>query len=309
MTRNMQRHHLESSSVQMFGVPHRPIQPDDVPNADVVMATWWETMEWIVNWPESKGLKAYFVRGHELHGGDPNRVKATYCAPAQKFVIARWLQDLMRDEYGDPNAVLVPNGVDWTQFNSTPRGKQDRPTVGVLFSPTPWKDVDTAFEAFRIIQRDLPNVRVISFGSKPMERGRSKPRNVEFHLRPPQDKLAELYRQADCWVVSSTTEGFGMPGLEAAACRCPIVSTRCGGPEDYVEEGVNGHLVPVGDAQAMAAAVRRVLELPEQDWREMSEASYTTAQQFDWDRSAAILEHVLYARLQRGEQIQRAVAH
>ena len=84
-----------------------------------------------------------------------------------------------------------------------------------------------------------------------------------------------------------------MPGLEAAACHCPIVSTRCGGPEDYVEDGVSGFLVPVGDAVAMADAVCRVLKLPDDKWRTMSQASYNISKRFDWDRSAKILEDTL----------------
>ncbi|MEZ6164273.1 MAG: glycosyltransferase family 4 protein [Phycisphaerales bacterium] len=36
------------------------------------------------------------------------------------------------------------------------------------------------------------------------------------------------------------------------ACHCPIVSTKCGGPADFVREGENGYLVEIGDAEAMA---------------------------------------------------------
>jgi len=84
-----------------------------------------------------------------------------------------------------------------------------------------------------------------------------------------------------------------MPGLEAAACRCPIVATQCGGPEDYVTEGVSGYLVPVGDGAAMADRVHRVLSLDEPAWQAMSEASYQNSLAFDWDRSAEHLEYVL----------------
>ncbi len=84
-----------------------------------------------------------------------------------------------------------------------------------------------------------------------------------------------------------------MPGLEAAACHCPIVSTRCGGSEDYVEDGESGRPVPVGDVEAMADAILEVLDLSDSDWGRMSEASYSIAQRFDWDRSAEILEDAL----------------
>lgn len=299
--RGKQRHQLNSSEVPVIGVRHRPIESDDVSDADVVVGTWWETMEWIEDWPASKGAKAYFIRHYELHGGDPERVKATYRMPALKLVIARWLQRLMADEYGDYDAVLVPNGVDWSQFGSEPRARQDRPTVGLLFSRVAWKGVDTAFEAIRLVQRSCPELRVISFGARPMERSRITPDHFEFHLRPPQEMIPTLYRSADCWIVSSTLEGFGMPGLEAAACGCPVVATRCGGPEDYVEDGVNGYLVPVGDPEAMADAILKVLTLDETRWKAMSDASYAIAKRFDWDRSAEILENALLKAVRERE--------
>ena len=90
-----------------------------------------------------------------------------------------------------------------------------------------------------------------------------------------------------------------MPGLEAAACRCPIVATRCGGTEDYVRDGENGFLVPVGDARMMADRILDVLRAPAASWSEMSEASYSISKEFDWDRSAEKLERFLNQCVER----------
>jgi len=120
---------------------------------------------------------------------------------------------------------------------------------------------------------------------------------LEYHLRPDQRDIPRLYQEVDCWIVPSTTEGFGMPGIEAAACHCPIVSTRCGGPEDYVEHGRSGFLVPIGDADAIAEAVGRVLRLDNEQWRAMSQASYEISRCFDWDRSALLLQNELVRAL------------
>ncbi len=84
-----------------------------------------------------------------------------------------------------------------------------------------------------------------------------------------------------------------MPGLEAAACRCPVVATRSGGPEDYVRDGVSGRLVPVDDPVEMATAIAEVLSLDEAAWATMGQASHELASCFDWDRSAETLEEVL----------------
>jgi glycosyltransferase involved in cell wall biosynthesis len=286
-------HHLESSSARLIPVNARHVLPRHVPDADVVIGTWWETLESLGHWPPEKGVKAHFVRHHEIFGGDPDRVRATYRLPIQKFVIARWLQRVMEEQYGQ-SAVLVPNGVDWTQFNSEPRGKAPVPTVGMLYSHVTWKDSDTAFAAVRIAQKTVPDLRVVAFGNKPLLSTHALPKNLDFSLRPPQDQIPHIYRKADCWIVSSITEGFGMPGLESAACRCPVVTTRCGGPEDYVQDGVSGYLVPVGDAKEMARRIVDVVTQNEERWRQMSEASYAIARTFNWERSAEILEGALY---------------
>jgi len=290
-------HHLETSTARLIPVNGRDVLPRHVPDADVVIGTWWETMEWLRHWPAEKGVKAHFVRHHEIFGGDPDRVRAIYRLPIQKFAIARWLQRVMAEQYGHPDTVLVPNGVDWTQFNSEPRGKQSTPTVGMLYSHVTWKDSDTAFAAIRIAQKAVPDLRVLAFGNKPLLPTHDLPKNVEFFLRPPQDQIPQIYRRADCWIVSSITEGFGMPGLESAACRCPVVSTRCGGPEDYVNDASSGYLVPVGDAKEMARRIVDVVSQEDADWRKMSEASYAIARTFNWQRSAEILEHALLGML------------
>ena len=125
------------------------------------------------------------------------------------------------------------------------------------------------------------------------------PSFAEFHYRPPQDKLRELYAQCDVWLCGSTREGFHLPPLEAMACRCPVVSTRVGGPEDIIEEGSNGHLVNPGDEDALANRLLRVLSLPPAEWRKMSDAAYATATRFTWDDATDLLEKALELAIER----------
>jgi glycosyltransferase involved in cell wall biosynthesis len=292
------RHHLVESTANLIPVRGDRIEANDVPDADACLASWWECREWIEPWPASKGAKVYVIRHHELWGRDDDRVRATYRMPGTKVVIAKWLQRLMADEYGDPGAIWVPNGVDWEQFDSQPRPRPERPTVGMLYGIVGWKGAETAFEAVRLAQRAHPDLRLVAFGRMPVAREHTPPANFEFHLRPDQALIPELYRRCHAWLVPSTIEGLGMPGLEAAAGHCPIVATRSGGPEDYVDDGVSGHLVPVGDAPAMAEAIGRVLDLPGDDWAAMSRASYAVARRFDWDDSAERLEQALLAAVE-----------
>jgi len=70
-------------------------------------------------------------------------------------------------------------------------------------------------------------------------------------------------RSIDLFALPSRLEGLGTAVLEAMAAEVPVVATRAGGLLETVESGVSGLLVPPGDPEALARAVRRVLEDPE----------------------------------------------
>jgi glycosyltransferase involved in cell wall biosynthesis len=70
-------------------------------------------------------------------------------------------------------------------------------------------------------------------------------------------------KKADIFVLSSAWEGFGNVIVEAMACGTPAVCTNCpGGPAEILSDGEYGPLVPVGDEEAMATAIRDVLADP-----------------------------------------------
>ncbi|GAB4573872.1 MAG: hypothetical protein Kow0077_17630 [Anaerolineae bacterium] len=76
------------------------------------------------------------------------------------------------------------------------------------------------------------------------------------------DDLTPTLRASDMLVCASDFESFGMAHLEAMACEVPVVSTNVGGPAETVLDGVTGLLVPPRDPEALAAAVRKLLDDP-----------------------------------------------
>jgi glycosyltransferase involved in cell wall biosynthesis len=208
-------------------------------------------------------------------------------------VVASWLADLARERFGDANAYLVPNSVDSHHFRAPPRGKQQRPTVGMLYSAMPAKGADVAVAALERVRARLPELRVIAFSVDRVSAEMPLPEWIEFHYRPPQDEIPRIYARCDAWLCASRREGFHLPALEAMACRCPLVSTRMGGPADFVIDGTNGLLVDVEDADALAERLLRVLGMDEARWKRMSDAALATAQGYTWDDATSLFERAL----------------
>ena len=67
----------------------------------------------------------------------------------------------------------------------------------------------------------------------------------------------------DVFALSSSSEGFSIATIEAQAAGLPVVATRSGGPEEIITHGENGLLVPTNDPQALANALKKVLENPQ----------------------------------------------
>ena len=256
----------------------RPVTAADLPDADVVIATWWETAEWVAGLPDGKGAKVYFIQHHETHQGLPvDRVARTYRLPLRKITIARWLVDLMQHTYQDAAVALVPNSADLEVFHAPARTRQAVPTLGFLYSHVEFKGVDTALAVIDRVKSLIPDLRVLCFGNVRPGTILPIPEAFEFEYDPDQAHIREIYAQCDVWLCCSRSEGFGLTILEAMACRCPAVSTRCGGPEDIIQDGQNGYLRGIDDVEALADAVVRVLRSPDREWQAMSDAALARA--------------------------------
>jgi len=283
------------------GVAHIEIEPArsitcrDVPDSDAVVATWWETADWVTALSPSKGRKFYFVQGHETYPPIPSRSRDTYKLPLKKIVVSKWLKNIMEEEYGDKDVAVVPNTVDRMTFYSDQREKQDRPTIGLLYSTAFPKGLHTSLRAIELAMQKIKNIKVISFGNERKSRRFPLPRDSAFERSPSSDQIRELYSQCDVWLTSSISDGFNLTALEAMACGTPVIATRVGWPAEGIIDNVNGILRDVDDAPGLADAVVRILTLPDKEWQVMSECAHRTTTTSSWQESTKLMEAVLAA--------------
>jgi L-malate glycosyltransferase len=157
---------------------------------------------------------------------------------------------------------------------SKPAPRTERQRMVFVGNYIKGKGQDDALEAFARIARCFPDAELAFFGG---DMGLVKNRSfrsilqeraqhlglggrVVFNgfINDPQSALADAYLALNF----SANESFSMTVLEASGAGLPVIATRCGGPEEIIENGVTGLLVPVGDIQAMAEAMRELLRDP-----------------------------------------------
>ncbi|AFY57172.1 glycosyltransferase [Rivularia sp. PCC 7116] len=85
---------------------------------------------------------------------------------------------------------------------------------------------------------------------------------VVFHDGSDQENLKKLYASADIFVLPSLKETFGIVFLEAMHYGLPIITTNVSAMPELVEQGKNGILVPPADSQALAQAIKTLIEQP-----------------------------------------------
>lgn len=296
----------EHSHVALSGIPFYvpnhwgPVREEDVPDGDVIIATWWETAEWIWPFSASKGAKVHFIQHYEAFPELPvDRVDAVWRLPIPKIAVAQWLIDLGREKFGIEEMALVPNSVDHQFFNPKQRSTYDRPTVGFLYHEVPFKDLPTTIAAARRLKEVRPEVQFLSFGAaRPSEV--QLPPDTEFHYLPTQQKIAEIYNCCDAWLSTSRTEGFNLPPLEAMACGCPAVCAKTGRPLEIIENGINGYLVDQGDVAGFTDALLKILALPKPAWQQMSQAAVRAVAHPTWEESSALFEKALIQAVSGG---------
>lgn len=147
----------------------------------------------------------------------------------------------------------------------------------------------------RVFQRpELQGQKLVLFGSATADDfkkcGHSVPDNTLFAGRVNDPELSALYQSATCLAFPSTTEGFGLPPLEAMVTGCPAVIAPCGAlPE------VCGEAALVADPDDAKAWADAIFHLANEDdfYGKQSRLATAHAAQFTWDRAAKqLLEEI-----------------
>ncbi len=186
---------------------------------------------------------------------------------------------------------VIPNGVELDRFGPAEITREPQIlrllTVGRL-SVT--KRVEILIDAIEIMHRDGCEVHFKIVGGGQMQQklkqivSEKKLGNIiEFTGRIDTEDMPQVYRQNDVFISASMQEGMSNAMLEATASGLPIVTTRCEGVEELIDN--NGLVVEDANAEDIARAVRKITD-DRQTYKQMSLAARRQAERFTWSSTA-----------------------
>jgi glycosyltransferase involved in cell wall biosynthesis len=267
---------------------------DRLREADVLLATAWQSAPVVAAADPRRGRKFYLVQHYEsLYHGRPQIVDDTYQLPLRKVVISTWLRDVLRERFGAEAEVLV-TPVDPRLFHPVAGARPGgRPRVLMLHHDYPWKGVADGLEAVGRARRAGADFTLVGFGVKPPRRPLAYD---EFHANPPQEALARLYSGCDVYLCPSWDEGLGMPAMEAMACGAALVTYDNGGCRDYARDGETALVAGRRDVEGLAEALGRVVGEPALRRRLAEAGRLRVTRSFDWDVAVVRLERLFRDR-------------
>jgi L-malate glycosyltransferase len=191
-------------------------------------------------------------------------------------------QHLIQEEHIPPERIrFCPNGLDTERFpfpatrQYPPELASARAVMGCISALRPEKHLPFLVDAFALMRRDRPGLKLLFVGSDHKRDRDSRSEReailarIEAHglhddclLVPYNQDVPRWMRAIDVFALCSETEGSSNSLLEAMASGAVVVGSRVPGTRELIQEGVNGFLFEFGDAADLSRKVLRLVDDP-----------------------------------------------
>jgi glycosyltransferase involved in cell wall biosynthesis len=219
------------------------------------------------------GVPLVVARRVDFHLRDNAGTRWKYGRAAAIIAVSRAVADIVGRSTVDTPIVVVPDGTDLRRPRDpadaallerlgVPRGA---PLVVQVAQLVGHKDPLTFVRAIAAARKRLPRVHALLVGDGPLRADVEhlvRELGVEdaLHVVGYRTDADRLLAAADVVTLSSRQEGMGSVLLDALVFSRPVVATRAGGIPEVVRDGETGLLVPIGDGEALGAAIVTLLD-------------------------------------------------
>lgn len=200
------------------------------------------------------------VMNHLLDDYHKKLLKVAYNNSNKLISVGGKLKEAMK-VYTNKEIVVIPNIVDTSVFKYEANQRDLKfkfVSVSMLKSD---KNIELLLRAFENAFKNSEQIGLMVIGDGPERYKLEKlaedldiKKQVEFLGAVERRNLPKYLQKAAAFALPSNYETFGVAYIEALACGLPIITTKCGGPEDFYEEKL-GYIIPKGDMQALSIAM------------------------------------------------------
>lgn len=203
------------------------------------------------------------------------------------------------EDIGCKDIEVIPNGIDLERFKNLDRqrnreklGLKDEFVIMTVARLEKVKGIEYLIEAVKIFQPSITNFKLIIIGDGTERNNLANlvhnlnlKDKIKFLGPIPNLKIPGYLIAADCSVVPSLKEGFGIVILEAMAAGLPVIGTKVGGIPDIIKNGENGILIEPKNPEAIAKAILNLFSNSEFA-KKLVQNAKTDLKKYDWNNIA-----------------------
>ena len=225
--------------------------------------------------------------------------KIVFISPACKeFVIDRYVPYQLRD-YINQKSVIVPNGVNpfWLQNKHEKSEYKNNKKVSLIYVGefTKNKNIDVSINAVRKLKELGYNVNFIIVGGrgdyeyKIKKLAKINQDIIEIYDRiEEKEKLLNMYRKSDIFIMPSRYESFGLVYGEAMSQGVPVIYTKGQGIDGYFKDGEVGYSVNPNDVNDIVKKIEMIIY----NYNNISKNCYNLVEKFSWEKIAKIYHNI-----------------
>lgn len=255
-----------------------------IPKCDLIVATYWKEIYECVE--QNIAPVVYFEQG-DTHLFDPEAIDAYTMEHIRKqisfapfvFTVSSFAAKKLQDNF-NVDAKVIPNAVDKNIFFPDSHAKQAtrKAVISAIGSEhIAFKCITNIVVAVEILKKIGHDIEFTWISPDIPSRLTSLP----VKINPGQMEIGDSLRRSDIYVCASQYESFCLPVLEAMTCGVAVVTTDCGGVNDFAKDGVNAILIKknsIADIVEKLAFLISDTKLRDK----LSASAIKTAEEFDW---------------------------